>query len=128
VVAADREFYDFKNGGRNMNARCKACSVEVRRQKLAAHQAGTTQWEMNMDQAVEVTMKTIEQATRQFAEQQRDLRLLDALQGEIDDARRRAMKAIVRAVERTKTSHAALSALIERRPDLFVKPRKEDGE
>lgn len=71
-----------------------------------------------------VGLADIEKQTRTFAEHQRDLRfLVEALQAEVEHAKRRAMKKIRNAVERAANSRAGLKALIEQRPDLFVKPR-----
>lgn len=75
-------------------------------------------------ETVEITMKEIERRARAYAEDQRALRfLLDALNAELEDAKRRSMKSIRRAVERAKTSRSELSAALEARKDLFVKPR-----
>ncbi|WP_290890602.1 hypothetical protein [Arenimonas sp.] len=77
-----------------------------------------------MPEVTEVTLSAIEKQTRTFAEHQRDLRfLVEALQAEVEDAKRRAMKKIRNAVERATNSRAELKALIEQRPDLFVRPR-----
>ena len=71
-----------------------------------------------------VGLTDIEKQTRAFAEHQRELRfLVEALQAEVEDAKRRAMKNIRRAVERAANSRAELKALLELRPDLFTKPR-----
>lgn len=77
-----------------------------------------------MPEVSEVTLSHIDAAARKFAEQQRELRfLVESLQAEIDDAKRRAMKKIRQAVDRTSNARQVLHALVEQRPDLFVKPR-----
>lgn len=77
-----------------------------------------------MPEVTEVTMNHIEKGTRLHAEHQRELRfLVESLQAEVEDAKRRAMRNIRRALERAANSRAALKALIEQRPDLFDKPR-----
>lgn len=77
-----------------------------------------------MPEVQEITLNEIEKRARAFADEQRELRfLVESLQAEVEDAKRRAMKAIRRAVEKAKTRQAALAAAIEQRPDLFVKPR-----
>ena len=77
-----------------------------------------------MAEVEEITLSEIEKRARAFAEEQRELRfLVESLQAEVEDAKRRAMKAIRRAVEKAKTRQAALAAALEQRPDLFVKPR-----
>lgn len=74
------------------------------------------------DQAI--TMDLIQTAARKHAEHRRDLRLLvSALQTEIAEAKRRAMKQITRAVERASASEAALRHMVETRKDLFDRPR-----
>lgn len=70
------------------------------------------------------TLQEIEKLTREFARDQGDLRfLIEALQAEVEDAKRRSMKAIRRAVERAKTSRATLHTAVSVSADLFVKPR-----
>lgn len=75
-------------------------------------------------ETVEITMIEIERLTRAYASDHRELRfLIDALQAELDDAKRRSMKQIRRAVERARASREKLRQAIDERRDLFVKPR-----
>lgn len=77
-----------------------------------------------MAEVTQIGMLDIEKSARLHAEHQRELRfLVEALQAEIEDAKRRALRNIRRAIDRAANSRGALKSLIEQRPDLFEKPR-----
>lgn len=79
---------------------------------------------MSATTETEVTMEAIQAAARKHAEHRRDLRLLlSTLQAEMAEAKKRAMRGILKAVERASASEAELRGMVEARKDLFVKPR-----
>lgn len=69
-------------------------------------------------------MKDIEKFTRSYAAEASILRqLLVDLEAEIAASKRRAMRPILTAVERTASAKKVLYAALKGAPELFVKPR-----
>ncbi|TXF11904.1 host-nuclease inhibitor Gam family protein [Pelomicrobium methylotrophicum] len=70
------------------------------------------------------TFSDIERLTRAYADARSELsERVQALQDELEAARRRRLRGIKEAVARAADAHAALKAAIESAPELFQKPR-----
>lgn len=70
------------------------------------------------------SLNDIERRTKLYAEAREDLaKLMSDLEEGIQALQRASLPAIKRAVARASEHHAKLDALLQQRPDLFVKPR-----
>lgn len=74
--------------------------------------------------ATEINLATIEVATRKYADERDELnRLMRCLNDQVETIKRSALTGIKRAVAKTADKEAALRALVEAVPYLFLKPR-----
>ena len=74
--------------------------------------------------ATEVSLATIEQAAKRYADRRSELGdIVRLLNYQVDLIKRAALADIKRAVARTADTHSALRSLLETTPGLFVKPR-----
>lgn len=80
--------------------------------------------EQNPTATTEVSLASIEQAAKRYADRRSELGdLVRLLNDQVDLIKRAALADIKRAVARAADTHSALKGLLETAPGLFVKPR-----